>query len=193
MGASALADYGFFHLNVLHGPDLLTTGSSTSGRCKFMSKLTRRQFLLILLGFLSLEAAPAYAKKGGNGGNDDDDDDGNSGHGNDDDGYDDDNSGHGSGGDDDDDDDTEGGDNNDKRGNGKAKKARDAVKKNKAATLKEILRLVRNRYPGRVIKVDVSGGDANLIYTIKLIDENNRRMQIRVNANQRRIVGAQFI
>jgi uncharacterized membrane protein YkoI len=152
--------------------------------------LTRRQFLLILLGLLSLEAAPAYAKKGGD--DDDDEDDGNSGHGNDDDGHDDDNSGHGSGGDDDDDD-SGGGDKNDKRGNSKAKKARDAVKKNKAATLKEILRMVRNRYPGRVIKVDVSGSDVNLIYTIKLIDEKNRRMQIRVNANQRRIVGAQFI
>ncbi len=56
-----------------------------------------------------------------------------------------------------------------------------------------MLNLVRSKYPGRVIKVDVSEKGNNLIYSIKLIDDRNRRMQVRVNANQRRIIGAKFI
>jgi uncharacterized membrane protein YkoI len=139
--------------------------------------LTRRQFLAFLAGLLFLPVAPAYADKG----DDDDHDDDHDGGGDDDD-HDDDHDG-----DDDNDDD------GDKRETRQAKQARDAVKKGKAASLKEVLRLVRNRYPGRVINVDVSGSSASLIYTIKLIDAKNRRMQIRVNANQRRILGAQFI
>jgi hypothetical protein len=169
--------------------------------------LTRRDLLLLLAGLLAVPASPAFAKKGnggGNGGNgggndDDDDDDDDNGGGNgggnddDDDDDDDDNSGQGGGGgggnDDDDDDDKD----DDKGRKRDAKEARDAVKKGKAASLREVLGLVRGKYPGRVIDVDTSGTSNALIYSIKLIDQRNRRMQIRVNANQRRIIGAKFI
>lgn len=157
--------------------------------------LTRREFVLLLAGLMVLPAGTAFAKDG-----DDDKGDDNSGSGGDDDGGDD-HSGSGGGGDDasEDDDNDHGGDDNDDGsggGSGKrgeARKARDAVKKGKVIPLREVLQLVRSKYPGRVIKVDVSENGNNLIYSIKLIDEKSRRMQIRVNANQRRIIGAKFI
>ena len=132
--------------------------------------LTRREFVLLLAGLMALPAGTAFAKDG---------DDDNSGSG----GGDDDNSG--SGGDDD--------DNSGSGKRGEARTARDAVKRGKVIPLRDVLKLVRSKYPGRVIKVDVSEKGNSLIYSIKLIDEKNRRMQIRVNANQRKIIGAKFI
>lgn len=176
--------------------------------------VTRREFLLFLASLMALPTGTAFAKdgnddnsgSGGGGGGGDDDDHSGSGGGGDDDDDDEDHGGGGGGGGDDDDhgggddsgsgSDDEGDDSSGSGGGGKrkdARKARDAVKKGKAAPLREVLKLVRSQYPGRVIKVDVSEKSSNLIYSIKLIDDHNRRMQIRVNANQRRIIGAKFI
>jgi uncharacterized membrane protein YkoI len=166
--------------------------------------VARREFLLFLAGLMALPAGTAFAKDGdddnsgsGGGGGDDDDHSGSGGGGGDDD---DDHGGGGGGGDDDDSGgDDNGDDDEDNGGSGgggkgkEARKARDAVKSGKVIPLREVLKLVRNKYPGRVIKVDVSEKGNNLIYSIKLIDDRNRRMQIRVNANQRRIIGAKFI
>ena len=62
-----------------------------------------------------------------------------------------------------------------------------------AVSLEQAIKAVTDKYPGRVINVGISESGDNLIYSIKLIDLRNRRMQVRVNANQRRIVGAKFI
>ena len=136
---------------------------------------------------MALPARTAFADGGsGSGGSDDGgDEEGGGDHGG--------NSGSGGGGNDDDDDHS-GDDGGGAGGNrGEARKAREAVKRGKVIALRDVLKLVRSKYPGRVIKVDVSDNGNNLIYSIKLIDENNRRMQVRVNANQRRIIGAKFI
>lgn len=143
---------------------------------------SRREFLLLLAGLLVLPAAPALAKGGsggGGGGGHGGGDDGGGDDGGDDDGGDD------GGGDDD------GGDDKDRR-NGKAGKAREAVKKGKAASLREVLGLVRRRYPGRILRVDADDAGGGLVYQIRLIDERNRRMDIRVDASLRRIVSAEF-
>ncbi len=136
--------------------------------------ISRRDLLwLMLAGGLTLPQSLAYAEDdgGGEGGGDDgggDDgggDDGGSG----DDGSDD--SGEDDGGEDDEQD-----------------RALKAVKNDRAATLREILAIVRKKYDGEIVRVSLRGSGANLTYRIKLLDEGNRLIEVVVNAVSRRIV-----
>ncbi|MBZ0259714.1 MAG: PepSY domain-containing protein, partial [Hyphomicrobiales bacterium] len=65
-----------------------------------------------------------------------------------------------------------------------------AVRNNRAATLKEILAIVRRKYKGEVVRVSLRGNGPNLTYRIKLLDEDNRLIEVLVNAVSRRIVRA---
>jgi len=137
--------------------------------------ISRRYLLwLMLAGSLTLPQSPAYAEDGGDGGGDDgggDDGGGDDGGGDDggDDGSDD--SGEDDGGEDDDQD-----------------QALDAVRNDHAASLKEILAIVRKKYDGEIVHVSLRGSGANLTYGIKLLDEDNRLIEVLVNAVSRRIV-----
>ncbi len=65
-----------------------------------------------------------------------------------------------------------------------------AVRNNRAATLKEILAIVRRKHRGEIVRVSLRGNGANLTYRIKLLDEDNRLIEVLVNAVSRRIVRA---
>lgn len=67
-------------------------------------------------------------------------------------------------------------------------RALDAVKNNHAASLKEILAIVHQQYAGDVVQVSLTGSGENLIYRIKLIDQDNHLIEVRVNAHSRLIV-----
>jgi uncharacterized membrane protein YkoI len=160
-------------------------------------QFSRRFVLLSLTAGLLLHAAPASAKDGGgdDGGGDGG---GGGGHGGDDGG-----GGHGGGGDDHNDDnhDNHGGGgsgggggvgNGGKGGGNAAIRARNAVSSGRAASLGDVLRLVRSKYEGDVIHVGLSGTGNSLIYEIQLLDSQNRRLEVRVNAVSRDILGAGF-
>lgn len=133
----------------------------------------RNLFWLLLAGGLALPQSLAFAEDGdgGDGGGDD----GGGGDGGGDDGGDDrnDDSGEDGGGNDEDHD-----------------RALNAVRNNRAATLKEILAIVRRKYRGEVVRVSLRGNGPNLTYRIKLLDEDNRLIEVLVNAVSRRIVRA---
>ena len=67
-------------------------------------------------------------------------------------------------------------------------RALNAVKNNRAAPLKEILAIVRKKYGGEIVRVSLRGSGPSLTYRIKLLDENNRLIEVLVNAASRRIV-----
>ena len=69
-------------------------------------------------------------------------------------------------------------------------RARDAVRSGDAASLKEILAVVRQQYRGEVVRVRLNGSGARLVYNIRLLDTDNRLIEISVNAKSRRIVNA---
>jgi hypothetical protein len=137
----------------------------------------RNLFWLLLAGGLALPQSLAFAEDGdgGDGGGDSGGDDG----GGDDGGGDD-------GGDDRNDDSGEDGGGNDEDHD----RALNAVRNNRAATLKEILAIVRRKYRGEVVRVSLRGNGPNLTYRIKLLDEDNRLIEVLVNAVSRRIVRA---
>lgn len=138
----------------------------------------RNLFWLLLAGGLALPQSLAFAEDGdgGDGGGDD----GGGGDGGGDDGGGDD------GGDDRNDDSGEDGGGNDEDHD----RALNAVRNNRAATLKEILAIVRRKYRGEVVRVSLRGNGPNLTYRIKLLDEDNRLIEVLVNAVSRRIVRA---
>ena len=138
--------------------------------------ISRRYLLwLMLAGSLTLPQSLAYAEDGGDGGGEGGGDDG----GGDDGGGDD-----GGSGDDGSDDSGEddGGEDDDQD------QALDAVRNDHAASLKEILAIVRKKYDGEIVHVSLRGSGANLTYGIKLLDEDNRLIEVLVNAVSRRIV-----
>ena len=131
--------------------------------------MTRRKMLLVLLaGLLASPAQHAYADDG-NGGSDGGGDDG----GGDDDGGDDD------GGDDD------GG--TIRNSSGKSSIS-DAVKNGKAVPLKDILAVVRKKYKGEVVRITLTGPISRLVYNIRMVDTQDRLIEVRVNALTRRII-----
>jgi len=67
-------------------------------------------------------------------------------------------------------------------------RALNAVRNDSAATLKEILAIVRKKYEGEIVRVSLRGSGPNLTYRIKLLDENNRLIEVLVNAVSRRIM-----
>lgn len=125
--------------------------------------LTRRSVMLALaLVMFAVPVTPSCAKDdgGGDGGGGD---------------------GDGGGGDNDDDDDDEDDDKNRSR-------IRDAVKRGDAASLREILALIRKRFKGEIVRIRLAGSGNNMFYRIRLIDTGNRVIDLRVNARTRRII-----
>ena len=72
-------------------------------------------------------------------------------------------------------------------------KARAAVRNGQAASLKDILRIVRRKYSGTVVRVRLSGSGGGLLYRIRLLTANNQVIEIRVNAVTGQIVGARGV
>lgn len=143
----------------------------------------RRLFLTFLLLGLCGPGLSALAKDGGDrsdsGGND----------------------GSGKDGNDRDDSDKDDSDRDDDRGDKKkddrdkddkddGKKIRDAVARGEAEPLKAILKVVRQRYKGKVVDIRLTGEGRNLQYRIRLIDANDRLIEVRVNARNARIIGS---
>lgn len=132
--------------------------------------MTRRKMLLVLLaGLLASPAQHAYADDG-NGGSD--------GGGGDDGGGDD-------GGGDDDGGDDDGGTISNSSGKSSIS---DAVKNGKAVPLKDILAVVRKKYKGEVVRITLTGPISRLVYNIRMVDTQDRLIEVRVNALTRRII-----
>lgn len=132
--------------------------------------LTRRMFLLLLMSAAALPAGPAFASGGDDGGGDDGggDDHGGGGGGN---------SGPGGdGGDDDDNDDLD------------QDRARRAVKEGEAIELRKVMANVRRRFGGRVVNVNLRRRSTQLVYQIRLIDKDNRLLNLVVNARTGQII-----
>ena len=161
--------------------------------------MNRRGFLLLLMtslagGFAAAGADPALAKDGDGGGKGGGDGGGNSGgdHGGDD---------GGKGGSDhgDDGDDGDGGSNSSKGKDGDddddkdddrdSSKIRNAVKRGEAASLGKILPAVRRKYPGKVVRIRLTGQGAKLTYRIRLISRDNKLLEVRVDAQSGLIIG----
>lgn len=138
--------------------------------------ISRRNLLwLLLAGGFTLPLSLAHAEDGGGDGGDGGSDGGG-----------DDGGGDDGGGDDGSDD---GGENDDGKDD-EQDRALKAVKDNRAATLKEILAIVRRKYDGEIVRVSLRGSGPNLMYRIKLLDEDNRLIEVLVHAVSRRIVRA---
>ena len=151
--------------------------------------LSRRGALQALLaGILIWTAVPALAGGGGKGL-------GNSGNGN---------SGIGNGGGDDggargddaDEGSDDGGDSGDDADEGsydggdEGSQAREAVRSGDAASLKDILAVVRQKYRGQVVRVRLESSGDGLFYNIRFLDSGNRLFDITVNAKSRLILAA---
>ena len=121
--------------------------------------------LVLLAGLLASPAQHAYGDDG-NGGSDGGGDDG----GGDDDGGDDD-----------------GGTIRDSSGGGKSSIS-DAVKNGMAVPLKDILAVVRKKYKGEVVRITLTGPISRLVYNIRMVDTQDRLIEVRVNALTRRII-----
>lgn len=167
----------------------------------------RRKFITLLLAGTLLAAVPqaAHADEGsGSDGGDDDhsgsgggDDDGSSGSGGGDDGNsgpgggggDDGNSGPGGGGGDDDNSGPGGGDAEDDEKDRQA--ASKAVREGKAAPLRELLRIVKEKYPGDVVDVKLKRAGRNMTYRVRVLDRHGRILTLSVDAASKRITRAQ--
>ena len=66
--------------------------------------------------------------------------------------------------------------------------ALEAVKHNHAASLKEILGIVKSQHDGEVVHVSLRGNGDGLTYRIRLLDQDNRLIEVQVNAVSRRII-----
>ena len=140
--------------------------------------VTRRSlFGFLMAGGIFLSHAPAFAEDGGGHGGS-----GSSGGGGG-------SSGSGSGGNDGKDDnggDGHGGDDHDADNDSDV--ALEAVKHNHAASLKEILGIVKSQHDGEVVHVSLRGNGDGLTYRIRLLDQDNRLIEVQVNAVSRRII-----
>ena len=153
---------------------------------------SRRLVLMFMLLGLAGHAIPSAAAKDGDGGGDNNggDSDG---------GGDGDNSGSGGGGGDDGgSDDSDGGDDDgDSSGDSGSdsrksddNRIRNAVRKGDAQPLRSILSRVRQRYEGNVVRIRLTGTGSRMAYRIRVIDRDNKLIEIRVNAKTGRIVRA---
>lgn len=166
----------------------------------------RRLLMAIAAGFLSLSLAAGTACADDDGGNSGSgggggDNSGSGGDGGSDGGGDDggnDNSGPGGGGDDDKggDDHSGPGDGDDDRDDSASpsrndqERIRDAVSRGDAAPLRDILAAVRRKYRGDIVRIRLSGSGSRMVYRIRVIDDDNRLIEVRVNAKTGKIVGA---
>jgi hypothetical protein len=149
--------------------------------------------LMMVLGTMFPGAAVAFAKDGDSGG----DGGGGDGGGSDDGGGGSDDGGGGSddggGGSDDD----SGGDHNDNSGSDRDDdrdedddddRIRSAVKSGKAEPLRKILATVRKKYKGKVVRIRLSGKGNKMVYRIRMIEADDRLIEVRVNAASGRII-----
>ena len=67
-------------------------------------------------------------------------------------------------------------------------RALDAVRNNHAASLREILAIVRKQYEGEIVHVSLRGSGPTLIYYIKLLDSGDRLIEVQIDALSRQIV-----
>ena len=158
--------------------------------------LNRRVFLLLMMtslaaGMAAARPQTAFAKdsgkgSGGDGGGDNDGggDDGGGDDGKDDNDRDD-NDRDDNDRDDDDRDDDDKGDDSKEAGD----KIRAAVKRGEAESLGSILPAVRRKYPGKVVRIQLAGKGSRLTYRIRLINRDNKLIEIRVNARSGKIMG----
>jgi Peptidase propeptide and YPEB domain len=143
--------------------------------------VTRRSlFGFLMAGGIFLSQAPAFAEEGGGHGGSGSS--GSSGSGSGDSG--------GNGGKDDNGGDDNGGDNggDDHDADNDSDVALEAVKHNHAASLKEILDIVKSQHDGEVVHVSLRGNGDGLTYRIRLLDQDNRLIEVQVNAVSRRII-----
>ncbi len=143
--------------------------------------LNRRVFLLLMMtslaaGMAAARPQTAFAKDSG-GDNDGGGDDGGGDDDKDDNDRDDD--------DRDDDRDDDKGDDSKEAGD----KIRAAVKRGEAESLGSILPAVRRKYPGKVVRIQLAGKGSRLTYRIRLINRDNKLIEIRVNARSGKIMG----
>ena len=158
--------------------------------------LNRRVFLLLMMtslaaGMAAARPQTAFAKdsgkgSGGDGGGDNDGggDDGGGDDGKDDNDRDD-NDRDDNDRDDNDRDDDDKGDDSKEAGD----KIRAAVKRGEAESLGSILPAVRRKYPGKVVRIQLAGKGSRLTYRIRLINRDNKLIEIRVNARSGKIMG----
>ena len=66
--------------------------------------------------------------------------------------------------------------------------ALDAVQNSKAASLREILSIVNEKYKGEVVHVSLQRAGTNVTYNIRLLDPHNNLVEVRVNAINRAII-----
>lgn len=143
---------------------------STVNRRKALARISALALAAYMVPtVLTISAAKASSGDGGDGGGD---------------------GGDGGGGDDS----SGGGDDDDHSGkDDDSRKAREAVRSGKAASLGEVMGIVRTKYKGEVVRVRLSGSGKNLTYSIRMIDQQNRLVEIRVNAVSRRILSAKVV
>lgn len=151
---------------------------STVNRRKALARISALALAAYMVPtVLTISAAKASSGDGGDGGGDGGDGGGDDG-------------GDGGGGDDS----SGGGDDDDHSGkDDDSRKAREAVRSGKAASLGEVMGIVRTKYKGEVVRVRLSGSGKNLTYSIRMIDQQNRLVEIRVNAVSRRILSAKVV
>jgi hypothetical protein len=161
--------------------------------------LNRRTFLFLLMtslagGFAVAGTGTAMAKDGDGGGDGGGDSDGGGdGGGNDDGGKDDDgggdNSGHGGDDDKNDDDRDDDDKDDDDRDDDDKNRIRAAVKRGDAESLGRILPAVRRKYPGKVVRIRLTGTGNRMTYRIRVINSQNKLIEVRVNAQSGKILG----
>lgn len=67
-------------------------------------------------------------------------------------------------------------------------RALNAVRNDHAASLKDVLTIVREQYEGEIVHVSLSGFAPNLIYHIKLLDNSDRLIEVQIDPLSRQIV-----
>ncbi len=72
-------------------------------------------------------------------------------------------------------------------------RALDAVRNNHAASFKEIISIVEKRFEGEIIDVSVIGSGPDLVYRIKLLDGENRLIEVAIGAVSRKIISIKGI
>ena len=67
-------------------------------------------------------------------------------------------------------------------------RALNAVRNDHAASLKDVLTIVREQYEGEIVHVSLRGSGPTLIYYIKLLDSGDRLIEVQIDALSRQIV-----
>ena len=135
--------------------------------------IERRKFITLLLAGTLLAAVPQAAHADEGSGSDGDADHSGSGGG----GGDDDNSGPG------------GGDAEDDEKDRQA--ASKAVREGRAVPLRELLRMVKEKYPGDVVDVKLRRAGRTMTYRVRVLDRHGRLLTLSVDAASKRITRAQ--